>query len=458
MGRPHLLVIPYPAQGHVMPLMELSHNLADRGFKITFVHTEDTHKKVVAALSSTGNDYEEFVELVSIPDGLEASEEERKFLAAELIEIMIEKMPAYLEELINKINTSNDGNDRISCVIADLNCGWAVEVAEKLSIPRAVFLPASADLIATNLSIPKFIEDGLISEDGAIINEQTFQQSPTMPAKTTKDLSWLNMGGILAFEKVVFNMICENNRAVKAADYFLCNSFYDLEPSAFDLVPNLKPIGPIFASSKMAHFWAEDSTCLSWLDQQPPSSVIYVAFGSIAILDKKQFDELALGLELSGQRFLWVVRQDLLDDNKATVVYPDGFEERVGCRARIVAWAPQREVLAHPAVGCFLSHCGWNSTMEGISHGGVPFLCFPYFYDQIVNKKYICDVWKVGLGFNQDENGLISRKEIKTKVLEIFGAEEIKENALKLKEKARNNVSDGGVSSKNFDDFVQAIR
>ncbi|KAF5183525.1 Udp-glycosyltransferase 83a1 [Thalictrum thalictroides] len=166
MSRPHLLVIPYPAQGHVMPLMELSHNLVDRGFKITFVNTEVTHKRVVAS-SSNMADYEEFIHLVSIPDGMQAGEDHNQH--GKLIDSMLKVMPGHLENLIKKINESNSGHDRITCVIADEHLGWALEVAEKMSIPRAAFWPASTVLMALAFHIPKLIVDGIITAEGKVV-------------------------------------------------------------------------------------------------------------------------------------------------------------------------------------------------------------------------------------------------------------------------------------------------
>ncbi|KAF9624161.1 hypothetical protein IFM89_008099 [Coptis chinensis] len=447
MGRPHLLVVPFPAQGHVMPLMELSHNLVDHGFKITFVNTEFSHKRIMSALSN--NSYsEDFIHLVSLPDGMEEGEDRNDL--GKLFDTMANVMQGHLENLIKKINDSN----KITCIVADKNMGWVLEVAQRMSIRKAAVWPASVVFAAVALHIPKLIEDGIIGEDGSLLKNQMIHLSPTTPAMNTSHLVWLCMGN-QGLQETIFKAIVSNSRAVKLADYIICNSFSELEPSAFTLIPKFKPIGPLFASSRLAHFWPEDSNCLRWLDQQEAKSVIYVAFGSFTVLDNRQFEELALGLELCGQPFLWVVRPDFTCEG--TDVYPEGFEARVCSRGRMVGWAPQRQVLAHPSIACFLSHCGWNSTMEGLSVG-VPFLCWPYFADQLLNKSYICDVWKNGLGFDSDENGLISREEIKAKVVGLLGNEEIKGNALNLKEIALKNVSDGGASSTNFEDFVQWIK
>ncbi|XWS60464.1 hypothetical protein CRYUN_Cryun07bG0038600 [Craigia yunnanensis] len=175
--------------------------------------------------------------------------------------------------------------------------------------------------------------------------------------------------------------------------------------------------GPLLANnhsgSFAGSFWPEDSTCLSWLDKQTASSVIYVAFGSIAILNTQQLDELALGLKLSGHPYIWVVRSNFT--KSSSTKFPEGFAKRVADRGKIVEWTPQEKVLAHPSVAYFLSHCGWNSTMEGLSMG-VPFLCWPYFADQFHNRNYICEVWNIGLPLIRDENGIITRHEISAKI------------------------------------------
>ena len=149
---------------------------------------------------------------------------------------------------------------------------------------------------------------------------------------------------------------------------------------------------------------------------------------------------------------MWVLRSDFAD--VSTAEFPDGFMERVAEHGKLVSWAPQEKVLAPPSVACFLSHCGWNSTMDGIAMG-IPFLCWPYFGDQFLNQSYICKKWKVGLELNPDENGFISRHEIKKKFEELVSDEGIKANAEKLKEMARKSVSEGGSSYKNFKTFIE---
>ena len=118
---------------------------------------------------------------------------------------------------------------------------------------------------------------------------------------------------------------------------------------------------------------AADRGCLAWLDARPPRSVLYVSLGSVAAVGRAAFEETAWGLAGSGVPFLWVVRPVSVagaGDDEAPPPLPDGFGEETRGRGKVVAWAPQREVLAHAAIGAFWTHCGWNSTLESICEGG----------------------------------------------------------------------------------------
>ncbi|XP_039155507.1 UDP-glycosyltransferase 83A1-like [Eucalyptus grandis] len=137
--------------------------------------------------------------------------------------------------------------------------------------------------------------------------------------------------------------------------------------------------------------------------------------------------------------------------------FHDTFLQRVRNHGKVIQWAPQEEVLAHPSVACFFTHCGWNSTLEGLSNG-VPLLCRPYFADQRLNRSFVCDVWRVGLGVDGDENGVITRHEVRTKILAVLGSDEIKANCQRMKEMARKSVSEGGSSLKNLESFIELIK
>jgi len=215
----------------------------------------------------------------------------------------------------------------------------------------------------------------------------------------------------------------------------------------------------------------EDPVSLSWLDGQKPNSVLFVSFGSIVTASMEQMREFAFGLEASNTAFLWVIRPDLIDDTSQSKECQTMFAElvkRTQNRALLVPWAPQTAVLSHPAVGAFLTHCGWNSTLESIS-SGVPMLGWPRFADQNTNSHYVTSVWKVGLELRQstaeDGSAVVLKDEIADKVKKIMGdsetedleVSEIRRNARNLQMAARNAVSNGGSSQAALSQFVKLI-
>ncbi|XP_031270502.1 UDP-glycosyltransferase 76E2-like [Pistacia vera] len=160
---------------------------------------------------------------------------------------------------------------------------------------------------------------------------------------------------------------------------------------------------------------------------------------------------MAWGLANSNQTFLWVIRPDPDNGAEPNDWLPDEFKETVGERGYIVKWAPQKEVLAHGAVGGFWSHCGWNSTIESISEG-VPMICRPCFGDQKVNTRYISHVWRNGFELENDlDRGKIERA-IKRLMVEKEG-EEMRQKAAELKEK----IKKGGSSNNSLDELVELI-
>ncbi|KAL6637882.1 hypothetical protein ACP70R_025454 [Stipagrostis hirtigluma subsp. patula] len=454
MAKAHVLVLPLPAQGHVTPLMELSHRLADHGFEVTFVNTEFLHSQVVGALHPAGGAAAlGGIHLASIPDGL-ADGEDRKDVS-NLFGAMSRHMPGHLERLIADMEAA--GRPRVKWLVGDVNMGWSFEVAKRLGIRVASFWPASLACFAIIDRIPKLIEQGLINEKGWPEREETLQLAPGVPPLHTSLLPW-NIAGAPEGQPAIFRAITRNNKLNDLAEVVVCNSFHEAEAGAFKLFPDILPIGPLFADPEfrkpVGHFLPEDERCVKWLDAQPDGSVVYVAFGSMAIFDRRQFEELAEGLELTGRPFLWVVRPDFTAGLSKAWLHK--FQQRVAGKGMIVSWCSQQQVLAHRAVACFVSHCGWNSTMEG-TRNGVPFLCWPYFCDQYLDRSYITNVWRTGLAVTPGLDGIVTKEELRSKVEQVVNDVEIKERARVFMDVAHRSVNGGGSSYENFTKFVNKL-
>ena len=189
---------------------------------------------------------------------------------------------------------------------------------------------------------------------------------------------------------------------------------------------------------------------------------MYISFGSVVYLTQEQVDEIAYGLLQSGVSFLWVMKPPHKDAGLELLVLPDGFLEKAGDNGRVVQWSPQEQVLAHPSVACFVTHCGWNSTMESLT-SGMPVVAFPQWGDQVTDAVYLVDVFKTGVRMcrGEAENRVITRDEVEKCLLEATvgpKAVEMKQNALKWKAAAEAAFSEGGSSDRNIQAFVDEVR
>lgn len=197
-------------------------------------------------------------------------------------------------------------------------------------------------------------------------------------------------------------------------------------------------------------FHVDASTCINWLNTKPEGSVVYAAFGSMSTFDDKQIEEIAWGLKSTNCYFLWVIRT--CEEGKI----PKKFIEENCEKGLVISWSPQLQVLSNKAIGCFLSHGGWNSTVEALGFG-VPMVVMPQWTDQTTNAKFVQDVWGVGVRVNVNEKGIVGREEIEECVKVVLQGEEgkeMKKNALKWKDLGKEAVCQGGTSDKNIQEFV----
>lgn len=224
-----------------------------------------------------------------------------------------------------------------------------------------------------------------------------------LPPYRVRDLMHIGMDG----HELMCELLACAVAAVKLSSGLILNTFDALEAHELaklrrDLAVPVFDIGPIhrFSPAADGSLLHQDRSCLAWLDAQAAESVLYVSFGSLASMGARELVETAWGIAGSGVPFLWVVRPGLVRGCAAPgeptrLLLPEGFEAATRRRGVVVAWAPQEEVLRHPAVGGFWTHSGWNSTTESLAEG-VPMLCRPSFGDQMGNARYVEHVWKAG--------------------------------------------------------------
>ncbi|KAK6249440.1 hypothetical protein SCA6_003445 [Theobroma cacao] len=444
--RVHVLVVAYPAQGHLNPLIQFAKRLASKGVKATVAATPYTINSI----------HPNSITVEPISDGFD----EGGFKQAPSVEAYLESFKTVgsrtLAELIAKFNNSGEP---VSCVVYDSLLFWAVDVAKEFGIRAAMMLTNSASVC----SLYWQINQGRLALP---LDQETLAASvPGLPS-----LSFSDMPSFLAHptsQSAYLALIMDKIRTLGRNDWVFCNSFEELESELVKALKELWPvitIGPLVPSFYLDHqiegdtsygasLWKQNNDqCLRWLDSKPLRSVVYVSFGSMASISTRQFEEIAWGLKASNMPFLWVTKEF---EDKLLLESIDS----VGERGLFVTWCNQLEVLAHQAVGCFVTHCGWNSTLEGLSLG-VPMVCVPQWSDQPTNAKFVEDVWTVGVRAKKDEEGIVRREELGKCLREVMVGEksrEIKSSASKWREHAKTAVSVGGSSDRTIDEFIRKL-
>ncbi|KAF8008940.1 hypothetical protein BT93_J0055 [Corymbia citriodora subsp. variegata] len=467
---PHVVIFPAAAQGHVNSMLKLAELLAHSGLRITFINSEYIHHRLLqhANIQARFAAYPDF-RFKIISDGLPLDHPRSSDHFTTTFNYVKSITKQLLEELVS-------APDRpVTCIIADGILTFTIDFAGDLGVPVVAFRTISASCFWAYFCFPRMVESG----DLPIKGDEDMDRVVTS-VKGMEDI--LRCRDLPSFCRVAdlsdwtLQYVTTQTLQTTRARALILNSFDQLEGPAISQIrthfPNLYTIGPLHSHHKSRlsssspslsspppspasnSIWEVDRSCISWLDKQPPKSVIYVSFGSITTLNRHDFTEFWYGLVNSGRRFLWVVRPDSLAEGGSGAV-PEELREAVAERGCVVGWAPQEEVLHHGAVLAFLTHSGWNSTLESVV-AGKPMVCWPFFADQQVNSRLVSHAWKVGL----DMKDVCDREVVERMVNGVMGErqEEFAAAAGNLARRAREAASKGGSSWDNLDRLINDIR
>jgi hypothetical protein len=266
---------------------------------------------------------------------------------------------------------------------------------------------------------------------------------------------------------IIFKFFLDVMDRATMASVIAINTFRQFEQPVLDQIATMLPpmyeIGPVSMLSHQikesslkalgSNLWKLQPGCLDWLEGKKAGSIVYVNFGSVTVMTNQQLIEFAWGLANTGYEFLWIIRPDLVRGD--TAVLPEEFLEETKERGLLASWCPQEAVLKHPAIGAFLTHSGWNSTLETIS-GGVPVVSWPFFAEQQTNCRFVCTEWEIGMEINNN----VKRIEVEVLIKEIMEGEKgkrMKERALKWKESAAMATQNSGPSLVNFQKLVNEV-
>lgn len=438
---PHVVIFPLPIQGPVncmLKLADLILFLSQAAVSVTFLTTDYIHHRLVlhsTTLARLVHSMPHF-RFETVSDGLGPVTNPRgSYQLADLtnsLEAEAQADGSRLREVLAYGSAEPHRKKLVTCIIADGLYGCMANVAKELGVPLVYFETISPCGLWTYLCVPNMLQAGDLPFQG---EEDLDVAVTSVPGMET----YLRRRDLPSFcrgydpNKPVIQLVLNEAQNFPRAQGHILNTFDELDGDYFlhmqALCPNLYNIGPLHlnlksrlkqetAKSFSNSLWQEDRTCLAWLDAQPPKSVLYVSIGSLAVMTKDQLVEFWYGLVNSKTRFLWVRRSDSITELKdqeaesKSLEIPVELLEGTKDRGCIVGWAPQEEVLAHRAVGGFLTHSGWNSTLESIV-AGVPMICWPFVVDQQVNSRVVSEVWKIGLDMKDTCNRVVIEKMIK---------------------------------------------
>ncbi|KAL3536215.1 hypothetical protein ACH5RR_004676 [Cinchona calisaya] len=476
---PHFVLVPLMSPGHLLPMVDIAKLLAEQGVIVSIVTTPLNTIRIQATIDQAVHSgllirlLEFFFPAAEagLPEWCENMDVLPSRNLIKNFSVASSMLQQPFEELFDELEP------RPICIISGKNLAWTVETARKFGIPRLFFdgMGCFSFSCSHSLHVSKIL-DGLSQFEPFIV--------PGLPHRielTKKKLPEnLNPGSP--------DLTDFRNKMVAAesiSDGIIVNTFEELEPEYIKIYRKVKGckvwcVGPVSACNKSALDKAtrgksssvdQETKCLEWLNFQEPGSVIYASLGSICGLTASQLIELGLGLEASNRPFIWVIRVGEKSRELDKWISDVRFEERTEGRGFVMrGWSPQVLILSHPSTGAFLTHCGWNSTLEGLC-AGLPIITCPLFSEQFINEKLVVEVLNTGVSVGneaavtwglEEKSGLVMKRENVKKAIDLVmekgdEAGERRRRTRQIAEIANMAVQEGGSSYLNVKGLIEDI-
>ncbi|KAJ3684900.1 hypothetical protein LUZ61_014064 [Rhynchospora tenuis] len=458
------LLVLYPSlgMGHLVSMIELGMLLIRQGFSITIPIVDPPYNTGATAEFLAGvsaaNPSLSFHKLPPVTPSPDNTSPHHEALTFEVLE---RSNPG----LLSCLHTASP-----RALIVDFFCSCAMDVAKELKIPCYLFFTSGASVLALFCQIPVLHKSS--SKSFRELGRE-FLSVPGIPPLPANHMPL----PMLDRDDKAYEGFVTMSESIPDYDGIIINTFKSLEPRVVDAissgkcVPPGRPTPPIYCIGPLIKSDEKHGgrDCLSWLDKQPKLSVVFLCFGSLGRFSAKQIKEIAVGLEKSGQRFLWVIRSppnpeklfEKLPEPDLDILLPEGFLKRTSDRGLVVkSWAPQIEVLRHDSVGGFVTHCGWNSVLEAVI-AGVPMVAWPLYAEQWMNKVFLEEEMKLAVAVEGYDGELVAADEVERKIkwlMESDGGRELRERAVAVKEAASRAVAEGGESYSALVELVTILK
>ncbi|XP_031268036.1 UDP-glycosyltransferase 43-like [Pistacia vera] len=473
MKKLHLFFISTPGIGNLVPLVEFAQLVTQHHpqFTATILTITVPERPIVNAyINSRGaslaaDRHLHDVNFLHLPPVGPLSPDEYQSSLGYLC-VYIEKHKLHVKHAIEKIMTTE--SDSVAGFFVDMFCTSMIDVANELGIPCYIYFASPASFLGFMLHFPtldKQLATEFVDSDTELIVPKDSTTELVIPSFVNPLPPLILPTTSLKRKKDGYFWYLYHGRRYMEAKGIVVNTFRELEPYAIDSVsirglPPVYPIGPVLDLAGPAE-WHPDrpnqENIMKWLDNQPPSSVVFLCFGSMGSLKLAQLKEIAIGLDRARFRFLWAIREapkstiHLPDDyTNLERILPDGFLNRTAGMGLVCGWVPQVTILSHKAIGGFVSHCGWNSILESIWYG-VPIATWPVYAEQQMNAFEL--VKELGLAVEirldyREGSDLVSAEELEKGLGSLMdGDSEVRRKVKEMQEKSRRSLMENGSSS-----------
>nr|GME15597.1 anthocyanidin 3-O-glucosyltransferase 2-like [Ipomoea batatas] len=479
-----LVFVPAPAMGHLGSAVGTAKLLLERKpqLSITVLLMKNPLlpgskiNSFIDSLIADEKDVNPRLKLILLPDDLNALKGHTDMLSIFHAYYDYHKTKAreYLNEIHKSSTAASVRRPRLVGFVVDFMFIHMMDVADEFGVPTYVFYAPGAAMLGLHFYLNALKEDhgkdpSEFKDSDPDLNVPSY--SIPFPVKLLPGVEWDTKGEFLSYAKQI-------RQQVKG---IIVNTFFDLEPHAIEsfskdnTIPPVYPVGPILNLNGHPKYRESGKQILKWLDDQPASSVVFLCFGSGTTFPEPQLKEIAYALERSGQRFLWALRKPSSPSSPIPVEYtnpeevlPEGFLERTKSIGKLIGWAPQSAVLAHPAVGGFVSHCGWNSILESIWFG-VPIATWPMNAEQQANAFQLVSEIGIAVEIKMDYRvesrdpkniEIVNAKDIEigiTSLMDHSTSNSIRAKVKEVKEKSRKTLEEGGSSLNFIESFFENV-